>query len=128
MAKKYTGPFITSSFHRVYLTATVNDIKSVLGEAQHSENSGEDKVNFGWEGITSAGIVFTVYDWKKYRSIGLDETLEWHIGGQNFLDTHDAMEELLRDIHAAKEEDKKLKLGIGDDEYNALNELNQINE
>jgi hypothetical protein len=38
--------------------------------------------------------VFTLYDWKEYRSIGLDKQIEWHIGGMSGADTEKAKREI----------------------------------
>ena len=40
------------------------------------------------------GTVFSVYDWKEYRSISLDEVIDWHIGGKNGDNTVKALEQL----------------------------------
>ena len=32
---------------------------------------------------TNDGDVFTVYDWKEYRSLNENELIKWHIGGEN---------------------------------------------
>lgn len=70
-----------TSFHGTVVRASVNELTKVLGEPAYSQNDGEDKVNFEWEMETKSGDVFTVYDWKEYRSISKDEVIEWHIGG-----------------------------------------------
>jgi hypothetical protein len=36
----------------------------------------------------------TIYDWKEYRRISEDETIEFHIGGNSELETIDAKIEL----------------------------------
>lgn len=70
-----------TSFHDTVLNATVNQLTSILGEPTFKENTGEDKVNFEWDLENESGMTFTVYDWKEYRPIGLDEMIEWHLGG-----------------------------------------------
>lgn len=69
-----------TSFHGTEFRATVNQIVSVLGEPTIAENTGEDKVNFEWICETETGEVFTIYDWKEYRPLDLDEPIDWHIG------------------------------------------------
>ena len=59
-------------------------------------NTGEDKTNFDFQFNTSEGYFFTVYDWKEYRPIGLDEAIEFHIGGLNELETWVAKKELIK--------------------------------
>jgi len=43
---------------------------------------------------TEAGDVFTVYDWKEYRSLNENEMIEWHIGGMNRAITEQAKREI----------------------------------
>jgi hypothetical protein len=58
------------------------------------DNTGRDKVNFEWICETKNGTIFTIYDWKEYRRIRLDEEIEWHIGGMSSIDTVKARQEL----------------------------------
>jgi hypothetical protein len=39
--------------------------------------------------------VITVYDWKYRRVIGMDEEIEWNIGGRNKSTTEEAKEKIL---------------------------------
>jgi hypothetical protein len=84
-----------TSFHDSVIKTTVNKLVNALGKAQYIDNTGEDKVNFSWDCETKDGEVFTIYDWKEYRSIDLDETIEFHIGGDNKIVTEKAKRELL---------------------------------
>jgi hypothetical protein len=84
-----------TSFHFVTIRTTVNKLSNALGAAQWGDNSGEDKINFDWNCETEDGDVFTIYDWKEYRSIRLDETIEFHIGGETKSITEQAKRELL---------------------------------
>ena len=43
---------------------------------------------------TEGGELFTVYDWKEYRTLDEDEIIEWHIGGYNEASTIDALNEM----------------------------------
>ena len=72
-----------TSFHGTVMNCSVSTLKKVLGEPVYDGNTGDDKVNFEWNMETNDGDVFTVYDWKEYRSINEDEVIEWHIGGFN---------------------------------------------
>jgi hypothetical protein len=69
-----------TSFHGHTVVATYNELKQVLGgDAQYVD---ADKSNYDFVGVcdaTNAGIVFTVYDWKR-PAFGKDQTEEWHIG------------------------------------------------
>jgi hypothetical protein len=94
MAKLSNKSCSGTSFHHVTVSTTVNELTKALGEAQCIGNSGDDKVNFDWTCETSDGRVFTIYDWKEYRPIGLDEVIEFHIGARDWKTSADALEEL----------------------------------
>lgn len=98
MATKTSKSSNGTSFHNTIITTTVNKLKSVLGEPDHEDNTGQDKSNFDFVGETKDNKVFTVYDWKEYRPIGEDEEINFHIGGFCQLDTIAAKEELLNQI------------------------------
>lgn len=83
-----------TSFHGITFTATVQELRKVLGEPTFETNDGQDKVNFEWEMETEDGEVFTVYDYKEYRRLKENEDIEWHIGGHNSLTTRNAAEEI----------------------------------
>ena len=69
-----------TSFHDVTFKASVNQLIGIFGEPTIYDNRGEYKCNFEWDLETFNGDVFTVYDWKEYRKIEMDEIIEWHIG------------------------------------------------
>ena len=83
-----------TSFHNDVFYATVEQLRKVLGEPVCEQNDGEDKVNFEWEMETDDGRIFTVYDWKEYRTLDEDEEIEWHIGGHSRIDTETALGEI----------------------------------
>jgi hypothetical protein len=84
-----------TSFHGTTIRTTVNKIAEFLGEPTVQDNTGEDKVNFEWDCETKDGEVFTIYDWKEYRSIHGEELIDFHIGGYNKIVTEKAKRELL---------------------------------
>jgi hypothetical protein len=84
-----------TSFHNVTITTTVNELTRVLGEPEYKGNDGEDKINFEWECERENGDVITIYDWKNYRSIGLDEEIEFHLGGRSQMITFNGKEYLI---------------------------------
>jgi hypothetical protein len=84
-----------TSFYDTVIRTTVNKLVEAVGKAQWENNSGDDKTNFNWICETEDGDVFTIYDWKEYRSIRLDETIEFHIGGESKSITDKAKRELL---------------------------------
>ena len=83
-----------TSFHDTTFTATVADLRKILGEPQCEQNDGSDKCNFDWTMETEDGTIFTVYDWKEYRPLEENEMIEWHVGGHSGLDTMKALEEI----------------------------------
>ena len=85
-----------TSFHNHTFTATVDDLRNVLGQPYCEQNDGEDKVNFEWIMETEDGTVFTVYDWKEYRQLDENEDIEWHIGGRSGLTTGKALSEITK--------------------------------
>jgi len=84
-----------TSFYNTTITTTVNELIRVLGKPQCEFNTGEDKTNFDFVCETDNGDVFTIYDWKYYRPLDLDETIEFHIGGKASHVTQQARIELL---------------------------------
>ena len=87
-----------TSFHGITFTSSIQDLINVLGQPQYIDNSGEDKVNFSWEMETDEGDIFTIYDWKEYRTLDLNETIEWHIGSFSKSVSNLAQYEVLREL------------------------------
>ena len=83
-----------TSFHDSVINCSLSTLKKVLGEPSYDANDGQDKVNFDWDMETSNGDVFTVYDWKEYRSLNENEMIEWHIGGTDRTVTEQAAREI----------------------------------
>lgn len=73
---KVTG----TSWHGAIVKASVNELTGILGDPSCVSNNGRDKTNFEWWMETTNGDAFTIYDWKEYRVLDLDEPIEWHIG------------------------------------------------
>ena len=84
-----------TSFHDVTIRCTANQLIQALGPAQWGSNDGRDKTNFDWICETKRGAVFTIYDWKFYRPLDLDEKVNFHIGANSFMTSMTALEELL---------------------------------
>ena len=83
-----------TSFHRDTFNASVADLRIICGIPVMECNDGSDKVNFEWEMETEDGDVFTIYDWKEYRTLSETESIEWHIGGKNGNITSTALNEI----------------------------------
>ena len=98
MAKKTYKSADGTSFHGTTIRATVNQLISAFGEPSDDSNTGEDKVNFEWEMETEDGEVFTIYDWKEYRMIDVDEYVVWHIGAMNKSVCNTAEDEILKKL------------------------------
>ena len=84
-----------TSFYDTVITCSYNQLVQAIGEPQHSDNTGVDKTNFDWKCELNDGRVFTIYDWKYYRKIDMDEEIEWNIGGYNKKVTELAKEEII---------------------------------
>ena len=80
MIKKTEKNINGTSFSFVTFNASVNDLIRMFGEPTIEDNTGDDKCNFDWHLETGDGDVFTIYDWKEYRKLNINETIEWHIG------------------------------------------------
>lgn len=87
-----------TSFHDVVITTTVNTLRQVCGEPTYENNSGDDKVNFEWVMETDEGDVFTIYDWKEYRSLDEDRKVEFHIGAHSKMKSIQGKHELIAAI------------------------------
>jgi hypothetical protein len=84
-----------TSFHDVTFKASINQLIGIFGEPTIQDNTGEYKCNFDWHLQTFSGDVFTVYDWKEYRKLEMDEIIEWHIGAFSQLVSLNAKEEVI---------------------------------
>jgi hypothetical protein len=83
-----------TSFHMSTVKATLNELKQVLGEV-HFTNDFEDKVQNEWLMELEDGSVFSVYDWKEYRSYDDNEVIEWHLGGFDKTTTERAKHQII---------------------------------
>jgi hypothetical protein len=83
-----------TSFHGVTIKTTINILTDTLGHAHYFQNTGEDKVNVEWICENENGDVVTIYDWKEGRTIGVDEEIEFHLGGYNKMSTLEGKAEL----------------------------------
>lgn len=98
-----------TSFSNVTFSASVNDLIEIFGEPTIQNNTGCDKTNFDWSLQTSSGDVFTIYDWKEYRKLNLDEIIEWHIGSFTRNTANEAKSQILETFNL-----KILNKGITD--------------
>ena len=85
-----------TSFYGVELTVTPQQLIDALGEPDFFDNDGHDKVNMEYDLETKDEIAFTIYDWKEYRPLQMDEKIEFHIGGFSYTQCVEAKNYLLR--------------------------------
>ena len=85
-----------TSFHGVTLTTTPQQLIDALGEPQYFSNDGSDKTNMDYSLETEDEIAFTIYDWKEYRPLQMDETIEFHIGALDHSQSVEAKNEVLK--------------------------------
>ena len=96
----YKGKW-SSSWHGDYVTTTpkkLMDLADKLEAEYYCGNDGDDKTNFDFEFLTSEGIYFTVYDWKEYRKLNVNEAVDFHVGADNPIDSRKALLELEREL------------------------------
>jgi hypothetical protein len=98
MCKKTNSSTDGTSFQDVTFKASVQDLINVFGESDYRDNTGEDKTNFEWDMETDDEEVFTIYDWKEYRKLDLNEQIEWHIGAHSRSIAGEAQYEVLREL------------------------------
>jgi extradiol dioxygenase family protein len=84
-----------TSFRNVTIITTINELVKVLDEPTYQQNTGDDKVNVEWVCENEFGAVVTIYDWKEYRPLDDDETIEFHLGGHSEFSTLMGLEELI---------------------------------
>jgi len=81
-------------FHDVTILTSKNKLVKIIGEPTMCQNDGCDKTNYEWEMELNDGRVFTIYDWKEYRSLKDDEIVRWHIGANDRKTSLDAKRNL----------------------------------
>ena len=84
-----------TSFYNTILKATPQELIDALGKPDYFDNTGLSKTNMEYNLETSNGIHFTIYDWKEYRSLHMDEKIEFHIGGFSGTQTEEAKWEVI---------------------------------
>jgi hypothetical protein len=72
-----------TSYFQTNLHATPQQLIDLFPYSYYEQNNGSDKTNFDFTLETESGDVFTIYDWKKYRPLKMDEVVKWHIGAFN---------------------------------------------
>lgn len=94
-----------TSYFSLDVRATVNQLKSKLGDPLFEDNDGSDKTNMEWNCLTKEGIPFTIYDYKLYQPIrNFDAYIDWHIGARNQKEAKIAKEALIHFLSYGKDE------------------------
>ena len=83
-----------TSIHGSTFKATPKQLVEAIGEITNGR-SGDGKVTMEWVRELDSAEVITIYDWKYRRKIGMDEEIEWNIGGRNKSATEEAKEKIL---------------------------------
>ena len=89
-----TASSVGTSFHGSTIKATPAQLIESLGEMTNGR-SGDGKVTMEWIRELDSAEVITVYDWKYYRKIEMNEEIEWNIGGKSKRVTEEAKEKIL---------------------------------
>ena len=82
-----------TSFNGHTIRATVNQLTAVCGEP-YEYGDPHDKVQYEWVMETEIGTVFTIYDWKEYRTYDKDTAINWHIGANSGHEAWQGLDEL----------------------------------
>jgi hypothetical protein len=98
MCKKTNQSTDGTSFQGVTILTSVQNLINTFGKPDYGDNTGKDKVNFEWDLETRDGDVFTIYDWKEYRKLDLNEPIEFHIGSFSKGNSLDAQSEVLKEL------------------------------
>ena len=69
---------VNGTYLQGHITCSYNTLCEVFGDPTGGDGY---KTRAEWEGKTSDGTVFTIYDWKESQPI--DDVTQWHIGGRD---------------------------------------------
>ena len=92
-----------TSFHGVTLKATPQQLIDLFPNSYDEYNNGRDKTNFDFTLQTESGKVFTIYDWKEYRPLRMDEVVEWHVGAHDEVTSIEGRDEVVKLIKKFEE-------------------------
>lgn len=96
-----------TSFFNDTIHATAQELIELIGPPTFDTNTGEDKVNLEWVCKNKNGEIVTIYDWKYYCPLSMNELVVWHLGGKNGLETAGGKREL--ELSLKKMREKLLK-------------------
>ncbi len=104
------GAATGTSFYNDTVSATPQELIELIGPPTYDSNKGEDKVNLEWVCKNEYGETVTIYDWKHYQPLAMNELVNWHLGAKDGLQTGKAKRELeaalkmMREIDSWSEE------------------------
>ena len=73
---------IGASFGGVFIQTTLRKLRDEFGSESFT-NPTNEKTTHEWAFEIRPDSILTIYDWKEFREIELDEEIEWHIGRRN---------------------------------------------
>lgn len=89
-----------TSYYGANIETTINKLTRLLGYPNGGTCS---KVSHSWNCELATGEVFTIYDWKLYKTPMANDIICFHIGGFNKSDTFTAREVLLQKLEEYNE-------------------------
>jgi len=95
MAKQTRKSAGGTSFYGVTLEATPQQLIDLFPNSYYEHNDGRDKTNFDFTLQTESGKVFTIYDWKEYTPLRMDEVVEWHVGSHDKITSIEGRDEVV---------------------------------
>ena len=84
-----------TSFHGTTFNATP---KQLIELFPNSFEVNGDKTNYDFTLETDSGKVFTIYDWKYYRELEMDEMVTWHVGAKNLMNSIEGRDEVVKQL------------------------------
>ena len=94
--------FKQSSFHDITINTSPSKLMALAikyGIEFQECNTGQDKTNFDFQFETEEGLYFTVYDWKEYRFVKIEEVIEFHIGTTGQQESWEAYDVLMDELN-----------------------------
>lgn len=88
------GAATGTSFYNDTVSATPQELIELIGPPTYDSNNGENKVNLEWVCKNEYGETVTIYDWKHYQPLAMNELVNWHLGAKDGLQTGKAKREL----------------------------------
>ena len=88
------GAATGTSFYDDTVSATAQELIELIGPPTYDNNKGEDKVNLEWVCKNEYGETVTIYDWKHYQPLAMNQLVNWHLGAKDSLQTTKAKREL----------------------------------